>query len=98
MSSDFILNLLEHYGFPITMCIWFMLRTEKKLDAIEETNHKQVVVMAVLVRILGDKKSLGAIPDTYFDEITGVNEIPLPGQSTRDAKAQSTSSDERKNQ
>lgn len=75
---ELIVKIIQLYGFPAAMCIWFMVRLEKRLDAIENTNHRQVVIMAVLTRILGDRKALGAIPEDYFDSITGVTEIPLP--------------------
>lgn len=74
---DFLLQVIQLYGFPAAMCIWFMMRLEKKLDRLDAVNHKQVVVMAVLVRILGDKKSMGSIPDDFMEEVTGVTEIPI---------------------
>lgn len=78
MDIDVILKIIQLYGFPAVMCLWFMVRLEKKLDNIDKVNHKQVVIMAVLVRILGDKKAMGALPADFVEEVTGVNEIPMP--------------------
>lgn len=85
MDADLILKIIQMYGFPAAMCVWFMFRLEKKMDAIETTNHKQIVIMAVLVRILGDKKAMGAIPEELIEEVTGVTEIPIP-QSLKTSK------------
>ncbi len=78
MDVDIILKIIQLYGFPAVMCLWFMTRLEKKLDNIDTVNHKQVVIMAVLVRILGDKRAMGAIPDDFIQDVTGVTEIPIP--------------------
>lgn len=86
MDAEFIFKAIQLYGFPAVMCVWFMLRLEKRLDAIEATNHRQVVVMAVLLRILTDRKALGTIPENYFDAITGVDEIPLPDETSPERK------------
>ncbi len=96
MTTDVILDIIQRYGFPAAMCIWFMLRLEKKLDMIDKVNHKQVVIMAVLVRILGDKRALGAIPADFIDDVTGVNEIPLPDSATVEPQVKA-SEDKRKN-
>jgi len=82
MDVDIILKIIQLYGFPAAMCLWFMIRLEKKLDNIDKVNHKQVVIMAVLVRILGDKKAMGSFPDDFIEDVTGVTEIPLP-ESTK---------------
>lgn len=78
MDIDVLLKIIQLYGFPAVMCIWFMTRLEKKLDNIDKVNHKQVVIMAVLVRILGDKRAMGAIPEEFIEDVTGVTEIPIP--------------------
>lgn len=78
MELEFIVQIIQMYGFPAAMCIWFMWRLEKRLDAIEATNHRQVVVMAVLLRVIADRKSSGAVPEELADAISGVTEIPLP--------------------
>lgn len=82
MDIDIILKIIQLYGFPAAMCLWFMIRLEKKLDNIDKVNHKQVVIMAVLVRILGDKRAMGAIPEEFVEDVTGVTEIPVP-ESTK---------------
>jgi len=81
MDYELLVKVLQMYGFPAAMCFWFMWRLEKRLDAIEATNHRQVVVMAVLVRVLVDRKSIDSIPGEFIDNITGVNELPLPGDN-----------------
>lgn len=76
MDGEFILKILQMYGFPALMCLWFMWRCEKRLDAIERSNHKQLVVLAVLVRIFGVKAEL---PEEIADEVTGQVQLPAPG-------------------
>lgn len=84
MGADLLVQILQLYGFPAAMCFWFMWRLEKRLDAIQATNHRQAVIMAVLVRTLAERKSLGAIPeDEYVDAISGVTEIPLPEETSK---------------
>ncbi len=82
--TEFLFQILQLYGSPVAMYIWFQWSISKKMDALNDLNHKQVVIMAVLVKILGDKRSSGAIPEELFDEITGVEQIPLP-EKTKDA-------------
>jgi hypothetical protein len=82
MSVDFLLKVIQLYGFPAVMCLWFMIRLEKRLDKIAEDNHRQVVVLAVLVRTMSDRRApFGTFPDDFMDEVTGVTEIPVPPAS-----------------
>lgn len=82
MDGEFLLKILQLYGFPALMCLWFMLRCERRLDAIEKSNHKQLVVMAVLVRMFGTKKDeMKELPENFADEVTGVNIIPFPASA-----------------
>ncbi len=78
MDLELIGKIIQLYGFPAAMCLWFMLRLEKRLDELQKDNHKTVVVLAVLVRILGEKRATGAIPEDFIDEVSGVTEIPVP--------------------
>lgn len=83
MDGELLLKLLQLYGFPCLMCVWFMWRAEKRLEAIEGIQQRQLVVLATLVRILGSRRTgqqPRAVPDDFIDEVTGVNEIPLPGE------------------
>lgn len=84
MGADLLVQILQLYGFPAAMCFWFMWRLEKRLDAIEATNHRQVVVMAVLVRILSEQKSIGVISDEHLDALSGVTELPLLNETSKD--------------
>jgi hypothetical protein len=78
VDLELIGKIIQLYGFPAAMCIWFMLRLEKKLEELQKANHKTVVILAVLVRILGEKRVSGAIPEEFIDEVSGVTEIPVP--------------------
>lgn len=78
MDFELIGKIIQLYGFPAAMCIWFMFRLEKKLEELQKEKHKTVVILAVLVRILGEKRSIGAIPEEFIDEVSGVTEIPVP--------------------
>lgn len=73
MATDTLVNILQLYGFPAAMCIWFMIRLERRLNQIESTNHKQIVIMTVITHILGDLKTLGMTSEDYFSEITDVD-------------------------
>lgn len=39
MIENDIAQLIANLGFPIVITSWFMLRTDKKLDAIVEAIH-----------------------------------------------------------
>ena len=83
MTFDNLFEVIQRYGFPAAMCLWFMLRTEKKLDAIEYTNHRQAVIMAVLVQLLRAKKSIGDLPEEYLnsdieESLPDTTELAIP--------------------
>lgn len=36
LIGDQVLTVLREYGFPTLVCLWFMWRTERRLDALIE--------------------------------------------------------------
>ena len=49
---DQAVTLLREFGFPIFVCLWFMWRMEKKIDAFMESQMKVLLAITVLAQAL----------------------------------------------
>lgn len=79
MIGELLLQIIQSYGVPVAIMGWYMWRIEGRLSEIEKDNHKQTVILSVLVRVLSKGGRAGTIPEEFtFEEITGVTEIPEP--------------------
>jgi len=47
-----VATLLRDLGFPIFVCLWFMWRLEKRIDAIIKINSRMCRLVLVLARAL----------------------------------------------
>jgi hypothetical protein len=49
---DQAITLLREFGFPIFVCLWFMWRMEKKIDAFMENQLKVLLAITVLAQAM----------------------------------------------
>ena len=46
-----LLAVLERFGLPVAVLVWFMLRTDKRLDRVFEGNKKILDLVNTMIRL-----------------------------------------------
>jgi len=45
------LSILERFGLPVAILLWFMLRTDRRLDCVFEVQSKFLTLVNTLMRL-----------------------------------------------
>lgn len=48
-----VIALLERFGFPILLCVWFMWRMEQRLDRFSDMVVKMYLIFVIIAKANG---------------------------------------------